>query len=128
MRIGVLRAAVCGALGVGMFVSANTALAEESIFPYVPGATLGVPAGALPQPGFYVNQEFFVFNYVLHNSSGNVASPTVKIHELNEDTQLMWIPGWKILGADYGAFFVQPYRGATTSVEGQPTSAGDFIN
>jgi hypothetical protein len=134
MRTSMLQVAVSGALGFGMFGSTNTALAEESIFPYLPGATLGVPVGALPAPGFYVDQKLFIFNYVLHDGSGNVAtSPTVKVREVNEDTTLLWVPGWKFLGADYGAFFVQPYRGATTSVSGLPvpdtkTFAGDMIN
>lgn len=134
MRYGVLSVTVIGALGIAVYGSTDKALAEEGIFPYVPGATLGVPAGALPPPGFYVNQEYFIFNYVLHNGSGSVATlPTVKIRETNEDTQLMWVPGWKVLGADYGAFFIQPYRGATTSVEGigagdSKTFAGDMIN
>jgi hypothetical protein len=133
MSNGILRVVAFGALGLTVCGTAGDAFAEESIFPYLPGATLGIPAGALPPPGFYVDEKFFVFNYVLHNGSGNVAFPTVKIREVNEDTTLLWVPGWKVLGADYGAFFVQPYRSATTSVTGlgagdSRTFAGDMIN
>jgi hypothetical protein len=122
------RLVAAGAFFTGALGWSGPALASESIFPYLPGTTIGIPLGALPPPGLYFGQQFNYFDYDLHNGCGK--STPVKIHEFNESTSLLWVPGWTFLGADYGASFIQPYRFENTA--GVPIighgSAGAFIN
>lgn len=56
----------------------------------IPGATTGNPAGALPPPGLYFA------NTVYYGSGVGVSSG-------GESPFFVWVPGWNILGASYGA-------------------------
>jgi hypothetical protein len=120
-------------MAAGTFITSvagwsGAAFATETNLPYLPGSSVGISLGALPPPGLYFGQQFNYFDYDLHDGSGN--STPVKIHEFDQSTSLLWVPGWKLLGADYAAQFVQPYRFEDTS--GVPiigeASAGQFIN
>jgi hypothetical protein len=113
-------AAVAATVFVGAHVSGASAL--ESIVPYLPGASIGVPIGALPPPGFYFSQTHAVFDIELKDNRGQ---PTgIKISDLAIAPQLLWVSPDKVLGATYGAFIIQPFRRAGTDVGGQ--SLNDF--
>lgn len=102
-----IAAAAISLLSAGLL--ANAALAYE---PGVheatrTGITLGVPAGAAPQPGLYMNLNTFFYDVHVTDRFGqntfigdNTASPSAL---------LMWVPEWKFLGASFFAYAVQPY-------------------
>jgi hypothetical protein len=98
------------------------AVALESIVPYLPGVSVGVPVGALPPPGLYFSQSYSVFDIELKDNRGRATG--IKISDLGIAPQLLWVVPDKVLGATYGAFVVQPFRRAGTDVGGQ--SLNDF--
>lgn len=119
-----LSVAACGSAG-----------AAESITPLQPGATTGVPNAALPPPGLYFNFDTDYAWGVMRNNSGKSASLAAgdgrpNIHAGNVEVlgALLWVPGWKLLGADYGAAIAQPIKFANnTSTEIGDWSARGFV-
>lgn len=101
-------------IAAAMFV-VTPAFATELWNPHLPGVTEGEAAGALAPPGVY----FIMDNYVCpsyHLYGGYVgapngeASPTHKVFIIVESPTLLWVPGVKFLGADYGLAIAQPFN------------------
>lgn len=99
-------AAFAGAL-IG---SAPHAMAMEDTLVFMPGVDIGVPTAALPPPGVYSTTGFQYFNIPPVNGSGNKFG--VMLHDYNASEQLLFVPQMpSILGANYAAFVVLPFRG-----------------
>jgi hypothetical protein len=89
---------------------AGQALALEGPTPYLPGATVGVPTGALPPPGFYANDLNTVLEGGLKDNNGNDLHANASVY-LNVPS-ILWVPTYQpfqFLGASYAAALVQPY-------------------
>jgi hypothetical protein len=118
------------------------ALATETWDPHLRGINEGLAAGALPPPGVYLihssqfapayHQYGNLFNASQATGGGGIAPfPSGKI---NRDLSLfayvdipvlVWVPGCKFLGADYGMAIAQPFdytnlriKGATAAIAG----------
>jgi hypothetical protein len=78
---------------------------------FAPGSSVNVPVGSIPPPGISV-VNYFAYVWgpevdALGNNAGyNVSSKSYVM-------QLWWNPGVKFLGADYGAFILQPFADVT---------------
>jgi hypothetical protein len=65
------------------YMVAVNAHAVEDITPFLPGATIGVPVGALPPPGLYFSSANTVFDMNVKNDQGqntgiHVLDPSMK--------------------------------------------------
>jgi hypothetical protein len=98
-------AATAGAVAFAAW--AGNAYALEGNSPYLPGVSVGIPTGALPPAGFYASDDNVIITGGLRNSSGNALPGNVNVY-LNIPS-VLWVPGWNILGATYGAAIVEPY-------------------
>lgn len=98
-------AAAAGAVAFAAW--SGDAYALEGNSSYLPGVSVGIPAGALPPAGFYFSDDNVIITGGLRNSSGNAVPGNVNVY-LNIPS-VLWSPGWTILGATYAAAFVQPY-------------------
>jgi hypothetical protein len=97
-----------GAAGVVALTAwGGQALAIEGNTPYLPGISVGTPAGALPPPGFYFSDDNVIINGGLKDNNGNNVGANVTAY-LNIPA-VLWAPGLNILGATYAAALVQPY-------------------
>lgn len=80
---------------------------EPGVPPSVPpGNTTGVPIGANPPPGFYLNSLNGYSSLELKDANGDDVGLDVDIADTA--VQLLWVPGFKLLGGDYRAFILQP--------------------
>ncbi len=103
--------------------------AEEGITPYLPGATTGVPVGALPPPGYFATEDNYVVFGELKGSSGQ--SIPVRITNSSVAVSLLWSSPYHVLGAQYGAGFVQIgayHQADTTDVGGDKTGSFGLFN
>ena len=80
------------------------------------GVTIGVPTGALPPPGVYVNFNAFLYQVDVVDERGHKTG--IKDNTFSPSAQLLWVPGTKLLGASYGAFIVQPYVSNAADIPG----------
>jgi hypothetical protein len=108
----------------------NPASANENQSPYLPGATTGVPFGALPPPGFYYADTFYTTN---GNSlkDGQGKGVPLKLRNYTNASLFVWVPGWHLLGADYAAnviFFYCQKNLDTTSIGGYRSRSTGFFN
>ncbi|NLH82715.1 MAG: hypothetical protein GX458_17985 [Phyllobacteriaceae bacterium] len=122
------------ALGVACgltFAASGAAGAAESITPLQPGASTGIPNAALPPPGVYFSFDSDYAWGTMRNNSGDVShlpadsNPDVKASNFEAVGALMWVPGWKLLGADYAAVIAQPVKFAHTTIS-DPLAAADW--
>jgi len=96
----------------------NVAVAVESFTPFNPGVSIGIPIGALPPPGFHFFQSTQFFQMHSKNELGNNSGP--RVYDVILNNWLIWVPDMpKILGADYGAFILQPVVGGSVGIPGQ---------
>lgn len=116
-------------IATGLTVAASAAaVAAESITPLQPGATTGIPNAALPPPGLYLSIDTDYAWGTMRNNSGDEASlaadgrPNIKASNVEAVGALMWVPGWKFLGADYAAIVAQPIKFANN----KSTDVGDW--
>lgn len=111
--------------------SASMALAEELRSPMQPGASTGVPAGALPPgEGVYLTFDQSHSWGKVVNGNGKQFGGGIKITEDNPTLVLLWEPGIKVLGANYGVKIVQPYQWTSVDAgvpQGMASSHG-FMN
>ncbi len=89
--------------------------ASELWDPHVRGLDQGLAAGALPPPGFYFIHDSYFMNYHAYGpifgtgqKSGN-SIEEIKLFAYLDVPTLLWVPGCKFLGADYGAGIAQPF-------------------
>ena len=82
---------------------------------YLRGASQGLPLGAAPPPGFYGSFSLNATGLGGDNGRGNQAIPGVtSAPAFGYGVALLWVPGWKFLGADYSAAMVQGFYQAET--------------
>lgn len=87
--------------------------AVENVTPLQPGATTGNAAGLLPPDGLYFTLDSSYETGSLRNEDGDKAltpGGSVKLKVVSTAASLLWVPGWEVLGARYGASIVQPQR------------------
>ena len=92
-------------VAAGAVLAPGRGHAVEGVTPYLPGATTGVPIGALPPPGFYGSED----NYVVYGGvRGNRGQPVpVQVANWSVNVSLLWSSPYKILGGQYGAGVIQ---------------------
>jgi hypothetical protein len=85
---------------------AGQAMAEELWDPHLRGVDEGLAAGALPPEGVYfINDSYFLPDgYV-----GDSKSTSTKLQSYVDVPILVWVPGIKLLGADYAVALAQPF-------------------
>jgi hypothetical protein len=108
----------------------RSASASENLSPYLPGATTGVPMGALPPPGLYYSDTFYTTN---GNSlkDGEGKGVPLKLRNYTNTSLFVWVPGWHLLGAEYAAnviFFYDQHNVDTTSIGGYRSKSTGFFN
>jgi hypothetical protein len=90
------------------------AFATELWDPHLRGINEGLAAGALPPPGVYfindsqIAPSYKGFGGTFGAPSGHV-NQDIKLFAYVDVPVLLWVPGWKFLGADYGMAIVQPF-------------------
>jgi len=93
------------------------AFATELWDPHLRGIDEGLAAGALPPPGLYfINNSYFTPDWHFYGSSTgaplapqNHSNPDFKLNAYVDVPILLWVPGCKFLGADYGMAIAQPF-------------------
>jgi len=90
------------------------AYATELWDPHLRGVNEGLAAGALPPPGLYfVNNSYFAPSYKGFGAQFGAVSghsnPDVKLFAYVDVPVLLWVPGWKFLGADYAMAIAEPF-------------------
>lgn len=102
-----LWSAAAAALLMTCAASESFAVEPGDFTNYLRGATQGLPLGALPPPGLYGG---FALNATGLGSSpgkGNQATAVATNPAFGYGESLLWVPGWTIFGASYGATIVQ---------------------
>lgn len=98
--------------------------ALEGVSALQPGATTGAAAGALPPPGLYFNTDATYETGSIVGGNGNkatIAGQHLRATNVSWVNSLLWVPGWQILGADYGAMIAQPVKWSSTHWSGGST-------
>lgn len=72
-----------------------------------PGNTMGVPVAVTPPPGFYFSLRSGYWDAELKNDQGDDAGQENTL--VDTAAQVLWVPGFKLLGGDYRAFFTIPF-------------------
>ncbi|WP_298284501.1 transporter [Acidocella sp.] len=93
--------------GVSSLALCHRAMALEFYSPMQPGVSTGVPAGALPPPGLYGGADTFLETGPVENGKGHQVAKT---SGANITPQLLYVPGWQVLGANYGMMINQPFN------------------
>lgn len=81
---------------------------EPGIAPlFPPGQTAGLPIAAPLPSGFYVGSRTALYDASLINDEGQAIGQRLIV--ASEALQVIWAPGWRMLGADYRMSFLQPF-------------------
>ncbi|HEX7816435.1 SphA family protein [Dyella sp.] len=124
----VSRALAC-IIGIGLTWAAASH-ASENLSPFLPGATTGVPAGALPPPGLYYDDTFYLTHGDQLKDGAGHGIP-LKLRNYTNTSLFLWVPGWKLLGADYAAnaiFFYDQHNVDTRAIGGYRSRSTGFFN
>ncbi len=110
-------------------VLAAPAFASELWDPHLRGLDEGLAAGALPPPGLYfINDSFFATSWQGHGPLFGAAegkgNPAFKVFAYIDGPALLWVPGCKFLGADYGLAIAQPFDYTNLRIGVPPGSVG----
>jgi hypothetical protein len=92
--------------------------AEENWAPRLAGVFEGSVAGALPPIGLYFVNETLLTGTILYNNAGDRSSSGVKSNIAVNVPIVQWVPGVKILGADYAVALAQPFDYVSTLAPG----------
>lgn len=102
--------------------------AAEYYSPMQPGISTGVAAGALPPQGLYGLIDSYLQSGTVKNGNGD--NTGIKINGANILGQLLYVPGWRFLGANYAMRITQPFNlntiKASSSLGGTTTGFGMF--
>ncbi len=90
---------------IGAALAPERGHAVEGVTPYLPGATTGVPIGALPPLGFYGSEDNYVVYGGVRDNRGK--SVPVQVANWSANVSLLWSSPYKILGGQYGAGVIQ---------------------
>lgn len=105
------------------FFAGSQANAEEDWPPHLAGVFEGSAAGALPPQGVYFVNETLLTGTKLYNNAGDPSSTGIKSNIAVDVPIVLWVPGIKLLGADYALGAAQPFDYVSTSAPG-PHSGG----
>ncbi len=86
----------------------SQAKATELWDPYLRGVHEGEAAGALPPPGWYGVLNNYYADYTSYNNHGK-STPGTHLSALVEVPILLYVPGIKVLGADYAVAMAQAF-------------------
>ena len=104
-------------------------MASEGLTPYVPGATTGIPVGALPPPGLAAgNDDYVVFGEVRDGAGNRVP---IKVTNWSTNVSLLYASPFHILGAQYGAGLVEilaDHQVDATEIGGRSTGSTGLFN
>jgi hypothetical protein len=109
---------------VGSLLTASQAKAVELWDPYLRGVFEGEPAGALPPPGVYGELDNYWTSYGNYLNNSGTKEPG-HLSALVEVPIVIWVPGIKILGANYAAAIGQPFDFTQTKLFGH-TGSGNW--
>lgn len=108
----------------------HVASAAENVSAYLPGASTGVPAGALPPPGFYLADTFYtVRGSELKDDAGH--GVPYKLRNYVNAATVIWVPHWQVLGAQYAASvtaFYSLHDVDSTALGGYRSRSSGFFN
>jgi hypothetical protein len=94
----------------------------EGISPLLPGATTGGAAGALPPDGIYFSTDAeYEYGHVVDGAGNTARTPggeKIKEKNISVVPSILWVPGWEVWGARYGAAIAQPYKFTQTHFHG----------
>src|SRR5690242_18759432 len=82
------------------------AVAVENWVPYTDGISIGLPAGALPPPGWYFQNTTFYGDLRGHDNNGDYNG--YNVNAVVNVPVLVWSPDIKLLGAQYTIALAQP--------------------
>jgi hypothetical protein len=127
-----LRRIVLGASAAALMmtgaVSKSFAVEPGDFTNYLRGATQGLPLGALPPPGIYGGFALNATGLGASAGRGNQAIPGAGSAPVaGYGANLLFVPGWKIFGADYGAAVVQGFYFAMSNTSVNPPFAGSGV-
>jgi hypothetical protein len=123
--------AVLGTLAIAAVGGRAYALEPGSSDPHLPGFTDGVPAGALPPPGFYFANTLTYQAVSQKDANGNnLRSPPGAFNGINaiawiDNPAVEWVSPFHFLGASYAVAAIEPIvtLGTTTNVPGASIGA-----
>jgi hypothetical protein len=111
-----VKTAVYGSVAAAALFMATGAFAEEpgDFQANLRGATIGIPAGALPPPGLYGGLETFVGPNGVGQGQNSAAAGANGGHGLTVFGEaiapsLLWSTGWNLFGGNIGFVVVQPF-------------------
>ena len=114
-----IKSVAVGLLSAGLLASAASAYEPGVHEATRTGITLGIPAGAAPTPGLYMNLNTFFYDVHVVDRFGN--NTFIHDNTASPSALIMWVPEWKVLGASFFAYAVQPFVfNATTFEPGAP--------
>jgi hypothetical protein len=93
---------------VGSVALSTGAKAEGLWDPHLRGVAEGLAAGALPPPGVYGILDNYWADYSNYNGNGDKLQGE-HLNALVEVPIVLYVPGVKVLGADYAAGIAQPF-------------------
>jgi hypothetical protein len=83
------------------------------------GITLGASAAPLP-PGLYMIDDVFNYGFRLTGPGTAMANPPPRGFAPEGSADLLWVPGWSLLGGTYSALFAFPF--SAVSVASAPSA------
>jgi hypothetical protein len=112
-----VKTTIYGSIAAAALFTASGAFAAEpgDFQANLRGATIGIPAGALPPPGLYGGLETFIGPNGVgqgQNGAADGAGPAGKGLTVFGEAivpSLLWVPGWNFAGGSIGFLAVQPF-------------------
>lgn len=95
------------AIGLGVLAAIPSSWAEETWTAELPSVRVGVPEGLVPPPGVYGQLDSYFAQFRNFDPESKKV-PGSAIYLLIEIPTILWVPGIKILGADYAVAIAQP--------------------
>jgi len=125
----ILLSALGGALLVAGAASKSFAVEGSDFTNYLRGATQGLPLGGLPPPGLYGGFGLNATGLGGNAGKGNQTIPgAVTAPAFGYGFNLLYVPGWTFLGANYAASVVQGFYLATAESSKNPPFATSSVN
>jgi hypothetical protein len=107
---------------IALAVLAAPTHAVELWDPHLRGVNEGLAAGALPPPGLYFINNAYWANYHGHDNAGDKTD--TKLNAFVDVPIILWNPGFKLLGADFGVALAQPFDYTDLRV---PLGGGTYV-
>jgi hypothetical protein len=111
-----VRTTIYGSIAAAALFTASGAFAAEpgDFQENLRGATIGIPAGALPPPGLYGGLETFIGPNGVGQGQNGAAEGANSGHGITVFgsaivPSLLWVPGWNFAGGSIGLVVIQPF-------------------